>query len=344
LQGRKIPTPGQRKWTDDFRHRTPPGFSGTLLIFRPQVPINMSAYRLALIGTIALPALLVTACASSQAIAPADRGIANNPPHGTWHMDVRSMADAEDNAGRRAHLHRRLVGDGLAVAAQPFVSGDLQGENLIADVGGPAEVPLLLIGAHSDRVHAGRGATDNASGSAVVLALAERLKRRPLVHHRVKVAFWDLEERGLLGAHAYIEQSDEKSTEKPALYINFDVFGWGDTLWMMRSDAAHPLVAASHDAAQTQRMRIVAGDRYPPSDHLAFLKAGWPAVSYSLVGADEIPGIIGMFEGHKPLRVPKTMKVIHTDNDTMAHIDEAAAAKGIDAVEAAIRTWDAQPL
>ena len=302
----------------------------------------MSARRLALIGTIALPALLVAACASSQARAPADRGIAKSTPHGTWHMDVRSMADAEDNAGRRAHLHRRLLGAGLTVAAQPFVSGDLQGENLIADVGGPAEAPLLLIGAHSDRVHAGRGATDNASGSATVLTLAERLKRQPLVHHRVKVAFWDLEERGLLGAHAYIEQSEEKNAGKPVLYINFDVFGWGDTLWLMRRDAAHPLVAASQDAAQAQRIRIVAGDRYPPSDHIAFLKAGWPAVSYSLVGGDEIPGIIGMFEGKKPLRVPKAMKVIHTDNDTMAHIDEAAAAKGIDAVEAAIRAWDAQ--
>lgn len=304
----------------------------------------MSARRLALIGTIALPALLVAACASSQARTPADPRIAKSTPHSAWQLDVQRMADAEDNAGRCAHLHQRLLSAGLAVAAQPFVSGDLQGENLIADAGGPTGTPLLLIGAHSDRVHAGRGATDNASGSAAALALAERLKRRPLVHHRVKVAFWDLEERGLLGAHAYLEQNDEKKPEKAALYINFDVFGWGDTLWMMRRDAAHPLVAASHDAAQAQGMRIVAGDRYPPSDHIAFLKAGWPAVSYSLVGGDEIPGIIGMFEGHKPLRVPKAMKVIHTDNDTMAHIDEAAAAKGIDAVEAAIRAWDAQTL
>jgi aminopeptidase S len=75
---------------------------------------------------------------------------------------------------------------------------------------------------------AGRDAADNAYGSAAVLALAERFKRKPLMHHRVKIAFWDLEERGLLGATAYVEQN----SEKPALYINFDAFGWGNTLLM----------------------------------------------------------------------------------------------------------------
>ncbi|MEQ1511751.1 MAG: M28 family peptidase [Lysobacteraceae bacterium] len=248
------------------------------------------------------------------------------------------MADADDNAGRRAHLRQRLDSAGMAVTAQPFVSGSLQGENLIADAGGPSGTPLLLIGAHSDRVDAGQGATDNASGSAAVLALAERFKHLPLAHHRVKVAFWDLEERGLLGASAYIEQH----SEKPALYINFDVFGWGDSLWMMSPDAGHPLALASHDAVQAQRIAISIGDHYPPSDHLAFLKAGWSAVSYSLVGAEEIPGILGVFEGRKPKRMPKVMSVIHTDNDTIAQVDEIAMAKGIDAVEAAIRAWDAQ--
>jgi aminopeptidase S len=300
--------------------------------------MHMSPCRPALIGTIAFSVLLIAACASGQAFAPADNGLANNTPHGTWHTDVRRMADAEDNAGRRAHLRQRLASAGVAMAAQPFVSGGLQGENLIADVGGPAAAPLLLFGAHSDRVDTGRGATDNASGSATVLALAERFKRRPLAHHRVKVAFWDLEERGLLGAHAYIE----KSGEKPALYINFDVFGWGDTLWMMTRDTAHPLVATTSSAAQAQRIQISAGDRYPPSDHLAFLKAGWPAVSYSLVGAEEIPDILRVFEGVKPERMPKVIAVIHTDNDTIAHVDDVAVAKGIDAVEAAIRAWDAQ--
>lgn len=281
---------------------------------------------------------LLAACATHPARSPAPSDSAAQTVPDEWLADVRGMADAQDNAARRGHLRRRLEQAGLVVTPQTFESSKQQGENLIAEVGGPANAPLLLIGAHSDRVDKGRGATDNASGSATVLALAERLKRRPLAHHRVKVAFWDLEEHGLLGAVAYVD----RGSEKPALYINFDVFGWGDSLWMMSRDAEHPLVVASRDAAQAQHLQISAGEQYPPTDHLAFLKAGWPAVSYSLVGADEIPDILRVFKGEQPERMPKVMAVIHSDRDTLAEIDPAAAAKGVDAVEAAIRAWDAQ--
>jgi aminopeptidase S len=293
--------------------------------------------RIALIGKIALFASIMTACAGGPEFAAAPYHAAD-APHSAWYADVRGMADASDNGGRREYLRQRLQRAGMAITAQPFVSGSLRGENLIADVGGPTTAPLLMIGAHFDRVDVGRGATDNASGSATALALAERFKRQPLTHHRLKVAFWDLEERGLLGASAYVEQN----SERPALYINFDVFGWGDTLWMMSRDDAHPLVVASRSAALAQRMPISAGEQYPPSDHLAFLKAGWPAVSYSLVGGEEIPEILLAFSGKKPTRTPKVMAVIHSKHDTLEQIDDAAVAKGIDTVEAAIREWDAQ--
>jgi Zn-dependent M28 family amino/carboxypeptidase len=294
--------------------------------------------RTAVFGSVLLLAL-VAGCASvprSATQAPAARG-------DLWFADVAKMAEAEDNAGRRAYLRTRLQALGLDVRSQTFTANALQGENLLADVsghalGGGADKPLLLIGAHSDRVAEGRGATDNASGSAVALALAERFKRKPLKHHRVAVAFWDLEENGLLGATAYIEQG----SPRPALYINFDVFGWGDSLWMMTPDPAHPLVASTRDAANAQGLALSAGEQYPPTDHRAFLRAGWPAVSYSLVGADEIPGILEMFSGKRVMSRPKVMTVIHSPNDTIDQVDATAAARGVDAVEAAIRAWDAR--
>lgn len=258
-------------------------------------------------------------------------------PASAWHADVSGMSSAEDNAGRRAHLRERLASAGMTIDVHTFVYGEITGENLIAEVGGEAAQPLLLIGAHSDRVSEGRGATDNASGSAVALALAERFRANPLQRHRVHVAFWDLEEEGLRGAAAYI--ADQR--EKPALYVNFDVFGWGDSLWMMSPDDAHPLVAASREAAQAQGLQITTGTQYPPTDHLAFLKAEWPAVSYSLIGAAEIPEVLAVFGGTPPQSMPKVMQVIHSAQDTIEHVDADAVAKGIDAVEAAIRAWDA---
>ena len=281
---------------------------------------------------LAFAALLFAGAALAQ-----DAPQAASTPAAMWQSDVSGMASAEDNAGRRAHLRDRLASAGMTVDAQAFAYGQITGENLVAEVSGDAAQPLLLIGAHSDRVSAGRGATDNASGSAVALALAGRFRAQPLQGHRVQVAFWDLEEEGLRGASAYIAQQ----REKPALYVNFDVFGWGDSLWMMSPDDAHPLVAASRDAAQAQGLQITAGTQYPPSDHLAFIKAGWPAVSYSMIGAAEIPDILAVFGGKAPTSLPKVMEVTHSANDTVEHVDADAVVKGIDAVEAAIRAWDA---
>ncbi|SFK96723.1 M28 family metallopeptidase [Lysobacter sp. cf310] len=287
--------------------------------------------------------LAIAACAQTAPVAapvapPPSVDAASQPAAAGWLADVVAMSESQAAGGRRSVIQRRLDGLGIPWRGVPFSTGEHSGENLLAEVSGEAAAPLLLLGAHSDKVDVGHGATDNASGSAVVLALAERFKREPLQHHRVAVAFWDLEELGLLGAKAYV--ADGKV--KPALYVNFDVFGWGDTLWMMTPDANQPLVAASRAATDETGLGLSAGDKYPPSDHLAFLKAGWPAVSYSLLGADEIPLTLQVFAGKKPKPVPKVMQVIHSEADTVSQIDAAAAARGVDAVERALRRWDAQ--
>lgn len=286
---------------------------------------------LVLTGTLALVAGCGTLPSGKANATTADTA------HGVWYRDVAGMSAATDNAGRRSYLRTRLQAMGLTVEAKRFESNGIEGENLFADVGGPADAPLLLLGAHSDRVEAGRGATDNGSGTAVVLALAQRLQARPLERHRVKIVLWDLEERGLLGSRAYVAAGDEK----PALYVNFDVFGWGDNLWLMSLDRDQLLRGESAAAARAQGLAITSGEQYPPTDHLPFQKAGWPAVSYSLVGSEEIPNILTVFSGGKPAKMPKVMSVIHTAKDTLEQLDESAAARGVDAVETALRAWDA---
>ncbi|HEY0506088.1 MAG TPA: M28 family peptidase [Lysobacter sp.] len=256
-----------------------------------------------------------------------------------WQADVRAIADAGDNAGRRTIIAARLDALGLEGRKASFEANGKSGENLLADVAGPADAPLLLLGAHSDRVKVGHGATDNASGSATVLALAERFRQRPLQHHRVAVAFWDLEEEGLLGSKAYVADG----SAKPALYVNFDVFGWGDTLWMMApANGQAALVDSSRAATQALQLGFSPGEQYPPTDHLPFLRAGWPAVSYSLVGRDEIEQVLAAYAGKKSRTPPKVMQVIHTELDTLGQVDAQAAARGVDAVEQALRRWDAQ--
>ncbi|WP_408953482.1 M28 family metallopeptidase [Lysobacter sp. Hz 25] len=293
-----------------------------------------------IVTTVVTSLLLLSMAAASAREGAAVAGTPASAPAattGSWLGDVRSLSQA--GAGnRRAPIEKRLDGLGLKWKAVAFETAKKQqGQNLIAEVSGATAAPLLLFGAHFDQVAEGHGATDNASGSATVLALAERFKHKPLAHHRVAVAFWDLEEAGLLGSSAYIAQG----SEKPALYVNFDVFGWGDTLWMMTPDADSALVGASRDAVKASGLQLSAGREYPPSDHLPFLKAGWPAVSYSLIGNEEVPLILSFFKGEKTATQAKVIKVIHSDNDTVDQIDAAATARGVDAVERAIRQWDA---
>lgn len=292
----------------------------------------------------ALPALLAACVQSPRSAASAEAApietAAPAPASETataWLADVEAIAAASDNAGRREAIVHEMEEIGLAWKGVAFDSEHGPGQNLIADVSGNPEAPLLLLGAHSDRVGEGHGATDNASGSAVVLALAERFQQQPLANHRITIAFWDQEERGLLGAHAFVASGGPA----PAQYVNFDVFGWGDTMWMMTPDPAHALASASQAAANAAGLHLSAGEQYPPTDHRAFLKAGWPAVSYSLVGQDEIGAILALYAGNKPEATPKVMHVIHSERDTTARIDPNAAARGIDAVEAALRQWDA---
>lgn len=255
-----------------------------------------------------------------------------------WFSDVSAIADADALEGRRIAIEKQLDELGIAWRADAFELDGQHGINILADVAGRDTAPLLLLGAHSDQVGKGEGATDNASGSATVLALAQRLKAKPLAHHRVAIAFWDLEEKGLLGSKAYVAAGGTK----PALYVNFDVFAWGDTVWMMTPDAEGGLARASREAITSRGLQLSAGEHYPPTDHLAFLKSGWPAVSYSLIGSDEITGILDAYAGKKPDGMPKVMRVIHTDGDTLANVDANAAIRGVDAIEAALRQWDGQ--
>nr|WP_295382248.1 M28 family metallopeptidase [Pseudoxanthomonas sp.] len=256
----------------------------------------------------------------------------------SWKDQVARISAGADTGARGQAITGRLDALGLAWRGEDFEQKEKQGRNLLVDLGGPEGAPLLLIGAHYDRVAVGHGATDNASGSAAVLELAERLKARPLSHHRVQIAFWDLEEAGLLGSHAYVTTPGR---EKPALYVNFDVFGWGDTLWMMSPQADTPLVGALRKGSETRGLGFQPGEHYPPTDHLAFLKQEWPAVSFSLVGGGEIDPILAVFSGKSPENPPKVMQVIHSPRDTVAELDDGRVDDALDVIEQGLRDWDA---
>ena len=98
------------------------------------------------------------------------------------------------------YIFDQLKASGAAVATQDVVVGRTTYRNIVARFG-PATGPLIVVGAHYD-AHAGTpGADDNASGVAGVLEAARVLAMAE--HPRtLVVAFWDEEERGLVGSRA----------------------------------------------------------------------------------------------------------------------------------------------
>ena len=257
---------------------------------------------------------------------------------------VEAISAGAGAAARRAAITKRLQELGVSHSAQPFRHGEREGANVVAHLPAPDAAPKkrLLLGAHYDRVAQGRGAIDNASGCAAVLELLAALKAKPLKNYSVGAVFFDLEEIGLVGSEAFVATDAGKHV--PDVFVNFDVFGYGDTLYVMspnddaKDDA--PVARAFRQAAAGAKMPLVLGPAYPPSDHLSFAGTRAEVASVSIVGGDEIESLTKLMRRERPGKMPRTLSLIHTDADTPDKIDAAAAARALAVIENALRLLD----
>jgi len=115
-----------------------------------------------------------------------------------------------------------------------FQTKDLQGYNVIAEIPGtdPAlKDEVVMIGAHLDSWQTGTGATDNASGSSVMMEVMRILKTIGVEPKRtIRIGLWSGEEEGLLGSRGYVKKTfadpaDMKplaAHEKFSTYFNID--------------------------------------------------------------------------------------------------------------------------
>jgi Zn-dependent M28 family amino/carboxypeptidase len=79
--------------------------------------------------------------------------------------------------------------------------------NIVGEIPGTDKADeIVMIGAHFDSWQSGTGATDNASGSAVMMETMRILKQSGLKLRRtVRIGLWTGEEQGLLGSRAYVK-------------------------------------------------------------------------------------------------------------------------------------------
>lgn len=258
-------------------------------------------------------------------------------------QQVEAISVAEAIAGRRDAIVGRLRALGLEpelVWFDPPAQSRVErrGANILATIpGGPGET--ILLGAHYDRVERGRGVIDNGAGVAAVLDLAERLRRRPLENHTVRIAFFDLEEHGLLGSRALV--GDSANRRLPGMFLNFDIFGYGDAFWIGAEDASAALPQALLTAGRAAGLGVVIDSMYPSSDHLSFRSTSTRSFAITLLDRGDIETLLARLRMRVSTGEVRVFSIMHTDADTIDKLDPSAVARGVDAVERALRELDA---
>lgn len=109
----------------------------------------------------------------------------------------------------------RLVQNGQSPRIRVDISAELTGEvphhNVIAEIRG-SELPdeYVVLSAHLDSWHAASGATDNGTGTLMVLEAMRLLKESGVTPRRTIIAgHWAAEEVGLIGSRAFTEDHPE---------------------------------------------------------------------------------------------------------------------------------------
>ncbi|MBI3733408.1 MAG: M20/M25/M40 family metallo-hydrolase [Chloroflexi bacterium] len=189
-------------------------------------------------------------------------------------------------------LEDKLNRDGAAFAATPnrvamtmrlASLADRPTRNVIGVIAGsdPALAnEVVMVGGHYDHVGADpggilfQGANDNASGTAVVMALAAHFAQNNIRLKRTIVfAAWTAEESGLVGSKYYVEHPIFPLKQTIA-YINLDVVGAGEGQGLTVTNDSPSLGDVARASAKDLGIKTGGGGAGGGSDHESFLEKG----------------------------------------------------------------------
>lgn len=143
-------------------------------------------------------------------------------------LHPRSVEELTNLEAAADYIHAEFTAAGAAVADQWFEDRGEKYRNVIARFG-PADGPLLVIGAHYDSFETTPGADDNASGIAGLIELAGLLGRHPPPRPVELVAFTTEEpphfRNGSMGSAVHAE-SLRAAGREVSLMLALEMIGW----------------------------------------------------------------------------------------------------------------------
>lgn len=228
--------------------------------------------------------------------------------------------------------------EGVATIEKQFLVGETF--NIVADsvAGDPDDT--VVIGAHLDGVAEGPGANDNASGSAAILALAEKISASEVPNDkRIRLALWGAEEIGLLGSTAYVDElvrNDPAELDRISAYLNYDMIG-SENFTVGVYDAnrsTYPAegVTIPEGSAEIEKIYTdffdaneqpwIDSEYSGRSDYQAFIDNGIPSGGL-FSGGDDIKTEeqVALFGGTAGVFMDRNY---HTANDTLANVNRAS--------------------
>ncbi|MEX0646656.1 MAG: M28 family peptidase [Balneolaceae bacterium] len=181
-----------------------------------------------------------------------------------------------------------------------FHDDDLYGYNTIAEIPGTdpdLKDEVVMLGAHLDSWHASTGATDNASGSAIMMETVRILKEIDAQPRRtIRVALWSGEEQGLNGSMQYVadefaeaggawnesgEIIEKENYNNFSAYYNIDNgTGQARGIYLQQNEALRPLFRTWLQPFSDWNASTVSYNNTGSTDHIAFDRAGLPGFQF----------------------------------------------------------------
>lgn len=195
-----------------------------------------------------------------------------------------------DRDRARSYILQTLEEYGFSPLSIPFDGG----VNIFAErPGTDADAGAILVGAHYDTVPGSPGADDNATGVAAALEVARLLGKRA-TPRALQLAFFDLEEVGLLGSLAFAASEADPDTLRGAIVL--DMLGFA---CQTSGCQTYPEGLPKESLPGRGDFLGVLGD----AEHLPLLKA--------FVSSSDLPPVVSV---PVPLRGALTPNVLRSDH------------------------------
>jgi len=166
----------------------------------------------------------------SSNVGPMDKGVVHVSGDGTMPFDEPKRMPRIVVAPEHYNRMMRLMDHGLEVEMEIEVRNEFRADdpldyNVLAEIpGSDLADEIVMIGGHFDSEPSGTGATDNASGCAIVMEAMRILAAIDAKPRRtIRLALWGAEEVGLLGSRGYVQKhlGDRKTGTLTAAHEDF---------------------------------------------------------------------------------------------------------------------------